>query len=57
MRLKVGAQLSWTSLFAADNSGYFLGHQSYLASVDGVCVKVCMCVCVCIPLIACCIRY
>lgn len=57
MRLKVGAQLSWTSLFAADNSGYFLGHQSYLASVDGVCVKVCMCVCVCIPFIAYCIRY
>lgn len=57
MRMKVGAQLSWTSLFAADNSGYFLGHQSYLASVDGVCVKVYMCVCVCIPFIAYYIRY
>lgn len=57
MRMKVGAQLSWTSLFAADNSGYFLGHQSYLATVDGVCVKVYMCVCVCIPFIAYYIRY
>lgn len=55
VKLKVGTELIWTSLFASDKSGYFLGHLSSLPDVHDVCE--CPYVCVCVTFIAHLIRY